>query len=111
MNVMLPARILTLTAAIAAAAPGAVPARWRAVDAGAARELALASDVRLEGQRAGALEKQAPLSQGELSALDRAQGAAVGLEEQRGGDVHFTDREVQIILWTAAVIAVILLIT
>lgn len=113
MDVQLPTRILTLTAALALAAPSTAPARWSSLDAETALELAAEAaeaDGRLESQRAGVMEGLAPFSEAERAALEEAQRASSGLEEQRGGDVHFTDREVAIILWTAAVIAVVLLI-
>jgi hypothetical protein len=114
MEFPLPTRILTLTAALAGAlpitAPAGSPARWSHLDATATRELALASDARLEQQRGGALERVAPLAEAERAFLAQAQRASNGLEHQRGGDVHLTDREVKIILWTALVIGVIILI-
>jgi hypothetical protein len=116
MDVQLPTRILTLTAALALAAPSTAPARWSSLDARTALELAAkAAEApethgRLESQRAGVLDALAPLSEAERATLADAERASSGLEEQRGGDVHFTDREVKIILWTAAIIAVVLLI-
>jgi hypothetical protein len=111
MEFQLPTRILTLTAALAGALPmAAPPARWTALEAAETRALALASDARLEAQRGGTLERVAPLAEAERAALERAERASSGLDQQRGGDVHLTDREVKIILWTALVIGVIILI-
>lgn len=106
-----PTRILTLTAALAGALPmTAPPARWSPLDAAAIRELAVASDARLEAQRGGTLERVAALAGAERAALEQAERASSGLAGQRAGELHLTDREVKIILWTALVIGVIVLI-
>ena len=67
-------------------------------------------DAGLEAQRAGAFEQLPALDPAELGALARAEADAEGLEAQRGGDIHLTDREVQIVLWTAVLIAVVFIV-
>jgi len=112
MDFTLPARVLALVLAATLTSPATdrAPATWSALDAGTAAALDAAADDRLEEQRAGAFEELAPLTEADQAALALAQGSAPELADQRGGDVHLTDREVQIILWTAAVIAVIFIV-
>jgi hypothetical protein len=110
MDLLLPTRAFALVLCGAFCAPSTLPARWRALDRETAAALAASRDGSLEHQRAGAFEAPAPLGEAERAVLVEAERAAPGLGELRGGDVHFTDREVQIILWTAVVIGIILIL-
>ncbi len=108
MDFTLTARILALTTAtLAFHVPETV---FEPLGADAVASLEALADTDLEQQRAGAFEQVPVLEQVELERLEEAQSQAQGLEDQRGGDIHLTDREVQIILWTAVLIAVVFLI-
>ena len=108
MDFTLPARLLALTVATTFAVP--TTTSFEALDAGACAELEAleAASAELEGQRAGAFEQIPALTEAELAELAAAEQPA--LEDQRGGDVHLTDREVQIVLWTAVAIAIVFVI-
>jgi hypothetical protein len=110
MDLLLPTRALAVLLCGAISTPSAAPARWRALEGEAGAALAALSDASLEAQRAGAFESPEPFGEAERAALVEAERAAPELGLLRGGDVHFTDREVQIILWTAVVIGIILIV-
>ena len=111
MDFTLPARILAVAAAGGLALPTSTPLpRPGPLDPSTVAALEALADAELEAQRAGAFEADVALDSDQVDRLTDAQDSAPELELQRGGDIHLTDREVQIVLWTAAVIAVILIV-
>lgn len=106
----------TIFARIAALALWASPvtpeplAVWTPLAADEAASLRELEDGRLDAQRGGALEAPAPLEDAERAELAQLEASVPELAEQRAGDLYLTDRELQIVLWTAAIVAVIVLI-
>jgi hypothetical protein len=104
--------LLSVTLWASPAGPAVNPS-WHALTRAEVAELR-ALDERLGDelaeQRGGALEETAPLDPAERDALMDAQSSAAELQEQRGGDLHLTDRELKIILFTAAAVAVLALV-
>jgi hypothetical protein len=88
-------------------APAPLPV-WEVLTTDESAALRELDDGSLDAQRAGALEHTAPLDDAERDALRRA--ADDELLDQRGGDIHLTDREIKIILWTAATVAILFII-
>jgi hypothetical protein len=109
MDPTLPARLLALALWASPAAPRPLPV-WESLQPSEAQILRSLDDGALDEQRAGALEETVPCGDAERAELEAAEARAPELDEQRGGDVHLTDREVKIILWTAAIVAVVILI-
>ncbi len=68
------------------------------------------ADPALEGLRAGAPRPNLRPGQDERAALEAAQRRSIGLDDQRAGDVHLSDRELTIIAITVGVILLLILI-
>jgi len=98
---------LALLASPVSPRPQPVWAPLATEEAAVLRELEAAELAELRG---GALEETAPIGDAERAALAAAEASAPELADQRGGDLNLSDREVQIIAITAAVLLVIVLI-
>ncbi len=101
--------LLSLALWTSPAAPTRLPV-WDSLTSAEAVLLRALDDGALDDQRAGALEDTAALSDAERAALEASQSSAPELQSQRGGDIHVTDREMKIILWTTVVVAILFVV-
>ena len=119
MNPMYVTRSLAL--AVAIGAPGATlalapfanlhqPACCRGVDRSGLSELRAVADARLEGLRGGARPATPAFDDGERDMLRQAQARRPELASLRGGDMSLSDRDLKIILITAAAVLVLVAI-
>ena len=86
--------LLVLPALLVAARP--TPAA-RQLGAGERAALQSASDASLGRLRAGSARETAGLASAERAALAQAQASRPELARRRGGDLHLSDRDLQII--------------
>src|SRR5882672_10865023 len=104
---------VTCSLALAVALGGAplanfqTPAPCSSVDRSGLSELSTLGDAHLESLRGGARPATSAFDDGEREMLRQAQARRPELAELRGGDMTLSDRDLKIILITAAVVIVL----
>ena len=119
MNPMYVTRSLALALAVStsgavlAAAPSTNPIGsvcCRGIDRGGLSELRAFGDARLEAMRGGARAATPVFDDGEREMLRQAQAQRPELAAMRGGDLDLSDRDIKVILITAAVVLILVAI-
>src|SRR5258706_6751984 len=96
-----------LANAVAPLANAEQPACCRGVDRGGLNELRALGDARLETLRGGVRQAPPAFDAGEREMLRQAQASRPELAALRGGELSLSDRELKIILITAAVVVLL----